>query len=98
MPYMCGHYDANCLGNLFARCSLAQKFDVLRPGQRHKHAHSCSGALIKKPARRCVINPHDIQTNLTHDRKIDIDLLRSSEIVSVRIRLEWSVSDAFDKK
>src|SRR5438046_6539133 len=98
MADMCAHCNSNCLGNRFARRSLAQKFDVLRPGQRHQHTHSCGGAMIKNPARWRVINPHNIQTNLAHERKIDIDLLGSSEIVSVRVRLEWSVSDTFDKK
>src|SRR6266567_693621 len=33
-----------------------------------------------------------------HQCKIDIDLLSFSQIISVRVRLEWSVSNAFDEK
>src|SRR5437868_2088315 len=71
---------------------------MLRPRQRNKHAHPLAGAAIEKPARRSVINPHEVQASLAHQCKIDIDLLSFSQIISVRVRLEWSVSDAFNKK
>src|SRR6059058_3924860 len=45
-----------------------------------------------------MVNPHEVQTYLAHQRKIDIDLIGPPKITSVRVRLEWSVSDAFDKK
>src|SRR5260370_24862303 len=85
-------------GNLLACFPVTQKFDVFRPWQRNKHAYPHTRAAIEKPARWSVINPHQVQATLAHQSKIDIDLLRSSQIISVRVRLKGSVSDAFDKK
>src|SRR6266496_2540726 len=45
-----------------------------------------------------MINPHEVQACLAHQSKIDIDLIRRPKITSIRVRLEWSVGDAFNKK
>ena len=45
-----------------------------------------------------MINPHNIQANLTHEREIGIHLLRPSEIVPLGVRLEGTVRDTFDEK
>src|SRR6266704_1664595 len=52
----------------------------------------------RKPARRRMVNPHNIQTGLAHESKIAIDLLRSSEVISFCVRLERTVGNAFDKE
>src|SRR5262250_1194646 len=71
---------------------------MLFPRKRHQHAHSGSSATIQKPARRHMVNPDNVQTGSAHERKIDIHLLRSSEIISLGIRLERPVGNPFDKK
>ena len=71
---------------------------MFRPWQRNKHVHPRAGTAIEKPARRSVINPDEVQATLAHQCKIDIDLLRFSQIISVRVRLKGSVSNAFNKK
>src|SRR6266568_3056231 len=71
---------------------------MLCPGKRHEHAHPRSGTTIEKPARRRMINSHNVETDLMHEGKIGIDLLGSSKIISFRVRLEGTVSNAFDKK
>ena len=45
-----------------------------------------------------MINPHEVQACLAHQSKIDINLIRRPKITSIRVRLEWSVGDAFNKK
>ena len=45
-----------------------------------------------------MVYPYNIQTGLAHEGKINIDLLRPSEIVSFRVRLEWSISHPFNEK
>ena len=75
-----------------------KKLNVLRPRQRDQHAHSGGGAAIEKPARRRVINAHEVDPDLAHQRKIDIYLFGAPEIISLRVRLERTVGDALDKK
>ena len=45
-----------------------------------------------------MINPHDVQADLAHQRQIGIHLFGPAEIISFRIRLERTVRDAFDEK
>jgi hypothetical protein len=52
----------------------------------------------RKPARRGVIYTQDVQADLTHQRQISIDLLRPSEIMSLRVRPEGPVGDPFNEK
>src|ERR1051325_3856972 len=68
------------------------------PGQRDQHSHSRSRATIEKPAWRHVINSDQVQSDLAHQRKIDIHLFWLAEIISVRVRFERTVGDAFDEK
>ena len=68
------------------------------PGKCHQHPHASVSAPVEKPRRRCMINPHNIQAGLSHEREIGIHLLGPTEIVSFGIRLEGTVRDAFDEK
>src|SRR6266480_4026316 len=68
------------------------------PGKRNHHAHTGIGTTIKKPTWWRMVNSHNIQTSLAHERQIGIDLRGLAKIVSFRVRLERSVSDAFNKK
>ena len=88
----------DCFGNLLANRSFAQELDMFFPGKRHQYAHPCASASVEKPGRRCVINSHNIQADLAHEGKIDIHLLRPSEIVPLGVRLEGTVCDTFDEK
>jgi hypothetical protein len=45
-----------------------------------------------------MINPHQVQTGLTHERKVAIYLFRAPEMISLRVRLKRPVGHAFDKK
>ena len=60
------HRFTHRLGNGVARRSLAQKFNVFRPRQCDQHSHSGSRTTVDKPARRRMINTHDIQSDLAH--------------------------------
>ena len=91
-------WPASSSGNLIARRFLAQKLHVFRPRQRDEDAHSRRGAAIQKPERRDVINPDDVQPGFSHLREIAVHLLGRTEIMTFRIRLEWTVGDPFDKK
>jgi hypothetical protein len=68
------------------------------PGKCHQHAHPCVSASVEKPSRRRMINAHNIQSGLSHEREIDIHLLGPTEIVPFGVRLEGTVRDAFDEK
>ena len=98
MPCVCAYGSANGFGNLFASRFFTQEFDVFFPGKRHQHAHACSSTTIQKPAGRRMVNAHQIQPGLTHQRQIDVDLIRAAHIVSVGIRLERAVRHTFNKK
>src|SRR5580765_374297 len=98
MPYMCTDGTADGFGDLFTGRSFAQELDMLFPGKRHQHAHPGGSTAIKKPARRRMVNPHNVQTGLAHESKIAIDLLRSSEVISFCVRLERTVGNAFHKE
>ncbi len=98
MPYMCADATADGFGDLFPGRSFTQELDMFFPRKRHQHAHPRGSTTIKKPARRRMINPHNVQTDLAHESKIAIDLLRSSEVISFRVRLERTIGNAFDKE
>ena len=98
MPGLCTYRNADRFGNLFADGSFAQKLYVFCPGKSHKDAYSGNGTTIKKPARRRMVNPHNIETNLAHERKIDVHLLSSSQVIFFGVRLEGSIRDSLHKK
>jgi len=58
------------------------------PGERHQHAQTASSTAIQKPAWRRMVNPHNIQASLAHEREVKIDLLRPAKVVPFGIRLE----------
>src|SRR4029077_4477762 len=88
------HHTANLVANFF----LTQKLDVLFPRERDQDAHVGGDAFLKKPCRRCVINPKHVDTDLAHHSKIDIHLFRPSELIAIRIRFERAVGHALDEK
>jgi len=45
-----------------------------------------------------VINPHNVDADLAHHRKIDIHLRGPAEIMLLFVRLERPVGNAFDEK
>src|SRR5947209_11451214 len=98
MPCVCPHSNANGFNYLFASRSLTQKLDMFFPWQRHKHSHTDSSTTVEIPTWRRVINPHQIQTSLPHQRKIGIKLLRPPEVVAISVRLERTVSHAFHEE
>jgi len=98
MPGLCTYRNADRFGNLLADGSFAQKLYVFCPGKSHKDAYSGNSTTIKKPAWRRMVNPHNIETNLAHECKIDVHLLRSSEVIFFGVRLEGSIRDSLHKK
>ena len=71
---------------------------MLGPRQGNEHANASGCAAIEEPARRRVINAHEIDPDLAHERKIDIHLFGASEIIFFRVRLKRAVGDALDEK
>ena len=49
---------------------LVEKLHVLRPRQSDQDAHTRGGALIEKPARRHMIDAHDVDADFAHLREI----------------------------
>jgi hypothetical protein len=45
-----------------------------------------------------MVNPQNIETGLTHENQIAVNLLRPAEIISFCVRLERTVRNAFDKE
>src|SRR5437763_1686537 len=54
--------------------------------------------MMEEPARRRMINPHNVQARLTHQRQIGIHPFRAADVVSLRIRFKRTVRDPFDEK
>src|SRR4029077_16247233 len=98
MPGVRSHRATNSLGDLFAGRSFTQELDVFFPWKRHQHAQTGSSTTIQKPAWRRVVNAHEVQTSLTHESEVDVDLLGPAKVVPFGVRLERTVSDAFNKK
>src|SRR3977135_3612155 len=67
-----------------------------RPGD--QHADAGSRAAIEKPARRRVIDAHEIDPDLAHQRKIDIHLFGATEIIPFAVRFKRTVGDALAEK
>ena len=98
MPGVRLNGSADVFGDLFTCGSFTEELDVFFPGKRHQNAHPRGSATIEEPARRRMINPHDVQTRIAHQRQIGIHLFRPADIISIRIRFERTVRDAFDEK
>jgi hypothetical protein len=45
-----------------------------------------------------MVNPHNIQTGLTHENEIAINLLRPPKVISFCVGLKRTVGNAFNKK
>ncbi len=45
-----------------------------------------------------MVNPDNIETSLAHQREINVDLLRPTQIVPVGVRVERTVRNAFNEK
>src|SRR5919106_4410366 len=90
--------DANSLCDFMACSSLPQKLDMLRPWQCDERTHAGSGATIEKPSRGDMIDPHDVEAGLAHQRQVGFNLSLPSEIISVCVRLEWSVGNPLNEK
>ena len=90
--------SADIFGDLFTCGSFTEKLDVFFPGKRHQNAHPRGSATIEEPARRRMINPHNVHTRLAHQRQIGIQLFWPADIISIRIRFERTVRDPFDEK
>src|SRR6266576_578641 len=90
--------SAHVFGDLFAGGSFTEKLDVFFPGKRHQNAHPRGSATIEEPARRRMINPHNVHASLAHQRQIGIQLFRPADIISIRVRFERTVRDPFAEK
>src|SRR5215471_9523383 len=66
MSRMRPHGSADIFNYLFPYRPLTQKLDVLFPWKGHQHAQTRRSATIKKPARRRMVNPDNVQTGLAH--------------------------------
>ncbi len=75
-----------------------EKLDMLRPRERDEDAHAGFRATIEKPARRQMIDPCHVDPQLAHLREVTPRLLCGAKIIAGRVRLEWSVGGALDKK
>ena len=75
MPRMLGDRRSDRLDDLAPRLCPHEKLDVFRPRQRDQDPHARRRAAIEKPARRQVINAHDVDPELAHLREIAPRLL-----------------------
>src|SRR5204862_3712469 len=98
MPGMRLNGSAHIFGDLFTCGSFTEELDVFFPRKSHQNAHPRGSATIEEPARRRMINPHNVQARLTHQCQIGIHPFRPADIVSVRIRFKRTVRDPFYEK
>src|SRR5262245_13841961 len=90
--------SADIFRNLFTCGSFTEELDVFFPRERHQHAHPSGSATIEEPARRRMINPHNVHARLAHQRQIGIHLLWPADVISIRVRFERTVGNPFDEK
>ncbi|KAG0505162.1 MAG: hypothetical protein Udaeo_15140 [Candidatus Udaeobacter sp.] len=60
MPGMRFNGSADIFGDLFTRGSCTEELDVFFPRERHQNAHPRRSATIEEPARRRMIDSHDV--------------------------------------
>src|SRR5207237_5694136 len=84
--------------NFISRFLSRKKLNVLGPRQRNQDSNASGGALIQKPTRRRMINPHDVDADFAHLRKIALHLFLRAQIMTFRVRFEGTVSDALQKE
>jgi hypothetical protein len=89
---------ANCLNYLGPRLPPAQELDVLGPRQRDQDVHASRSAAVEKPDGRLMVDPEQVQPHFAHEREVAIELFWCAEIVTLRIRFERPVSDAFGEE
>src|SRR4029077_678069 len=77
---------------------FTEKRDVFFPRERHQNAHPLSSATIEKPARRQRIDSNNVKTSIAQKRQIGLYPFRPADVISIRIRFERTVRDAFDEK
>src|SRR6266576_4918231 len=98
MPGVGFNGSAHVFGDLFTCGSFPEKLDVFFPRQRYQNTHPRGSATIEEPARRRMINPHNVHASLAHQRQIGIQLFPPADIISIRVRFERTVRDPFDEK
>src|SRR5215471_16091814 len=89
---------AHVFGDLFTCGSLTEKLDVFFPGKRHENADTGGSATVEKPARRRMIDSHNVHARLAHQRQIGIHLFRPANVIAIPIRFEGTVRDTFNEK
>src|SRR5207237_9708505 len=94
--------SANCVPhlprNVIAHSFLPQKFNVLFPRQGDQNADSSRETFFQEPLRRRMINTQQVQTDLAHHAKIDIQLLRPAETVPFFVGLERAIGRALNEE
>ena len=98
MPSVFSDPVANCLLRLVADFRVVEKFQMLRPWNRNEGANAPRGAQIQEPARRHIINAHQIHARLDHHVEILGRSLGSPKVVALRIRRKRTVGHPLDEK
>src|SRR5215510_11186782 len=90
--------SANIFGDLLTRGSFTEKLDVFFPRESHQNPHAGGSATVEEPARRRMINSHNVDARLAHQRQIGIHLFRPANVIAIPIRFEGTVRDTFNEK
>ena len=98
VPRMLGDRGSHRLHDLASSLCPNEKLHMLRPRESDQHAHAGRGATIEKPARRQMINAHDVDPELAHLGEVAARLLLRAKVIAGRIRLERPVGGALDEK
>src|SRR5262249_38043369 len=98
MPSVRLDSSAHVSGDLFTCGSLTEKLDVFFPGKRYENADTGGSATVEKPARRRMIDSHNVHTCLAHQRQIGIHLFRPANVIAIPIRFKRTVRDTFNEK
>ena len=84
--------------DLAARFALVEEFDVLGPGNGNEATNAVLRAGVEEPARRNIIDAHEIEPGLVHHGEVRLCLVRCAEVFARGVGGERTIGRALDEK
>ena len=83
---------------LSADLAVAEKFQMLGPGNGYQHPERVFDAEVEEPARGDIIDSQEVHTHGRGEAHVPVRLFRIAEVLAMGIRGKGAVGDPFDKK
>jgi hypothetical protein len=77
---------------------LVEELDVLGPRDGDEAADAVLRAGVEEPPRRHIVDAHEVDARVAHQREVGARFVRRAEMHPLRVGREWSVGRALDEK